>query len=1282
MKYLSLLVILISSSWVQASETISLAILSTDFVMPVKYQRLQQLASSTDIDVTHVEVGNSSQNLSRIVNAADLVILDGPRPSDQSAIKSAITRLESSTEQQLLPIPWLQIGGGRPDFSGLPVSIARQLTSYYGQGGAANFKLFLTAVDRWHNGESLADLPAASELPETGVYTPNKIYSGLQQWFSDDPDKADQPLLGFAISDSSLRNLQTGLLEQLYQQTIAAGLTPVLFWFNQSEDYALTQFWQNYKPAALVNLTHMQNGEARKREFQQLDVPVFHGSTYRNGSREDWLADDQGRGAGAFATLQVIPESWGVADPLLIAAMGDGEPVLINDQFRLLTDKVKSLVRLKNRANSDKQVAIMYWNTPAGEENLSASNLNVPRSLVQITQALQSAGYQVAPPTEEQTISTAKRLLSGLYHPDTLPQLEAEQLTLKLSLAEYQKWFEQLPRRVQQDLISQWGKPADHQLLLEVAAEPSFLIPAARWQNVWLLPQPPRAGKVGAKTHDTKLAPDHYYLAAYLALQQQNLDALIHLGTHGTQEWTPGKARDLSADDYPMLTLGSMPVFYPYIQDNVSEALQARRRGRAITISHQTPAFAPSGLYEELLDIHSLVHNYEQVTEGQVKATLSQQLIKQAEQMDLLAELGYSKQQATADFDTFYHELHEHLHRIAASVTPLGLHTFGQPAPQDERLLTILQQLGKPYIAAVGEAPDELLTSTTEKLQQSRSVAILRQALHNPNDPVPAELESWLTKARENNQHLAQPHEVESLLHALNGGFIRGGLGGDPVREPQTSSGANLYAFDPRKIPAQSAYQAADEALQKLIENYRSEHGEYPDKLAFSLWSSETQRHLGLVEAQVLRALGLKPVWGSGDRLTALTIIPKEQLERPRIDAVLQITSVYRDQFDGFMRLLADAIARLANLDDDNTIARNSERLANKLESQGIAPAKARQYAQLRLFSNAPGDYGSGVPDVTLDSTNWEDESAIAEQFLSRLQYAYGSGEWGIKIEQSNLLAEQLSDVDAAVMSRSSNLHGLLSTDHPFEYLGGIAAAVRHLSGRDIGLYINDLRQKESRVVEADRFISEELRSRYLNPQWIAQMQQEGYSGALNMLDIVNNVFGWQATAPQTIRDDQWQALHDVYVDDKYDMQMNEWFEQQQSAAQLQMIERMTEAIRKDYWDANQKTKESLAQRYQQLRQIHPDYEGNQTTQAFIDKMAATTGTGFGLNAGQGQAAGGQTANGQQMVSGQQLQKQAQQQVDDSFPWQKIILFGFIFLIISAGALQHWRTTQQRMKKD
>ncbi|WP_164133711.1 cobaltochelatase subunit CobN, partial [Stenotrophomonas maltophilia] len=47
--------------------------------------------------------------------------------------------------------------------------------------------------------------------------------------------------------------------------------------------------------------------------------------------------------------------------------------------------------------------------------------------------------------------------------------------------------------------------------------------------------------------HDPDRPPSHGYLAFYCGLRLgDRVDALIHLGTHGTTEWLPGKAVALS----------------------------------------------------------------------------------------------------------------------------------------------------------------------------------------------------------------------------------------------------------------------------------------------------------------------------------------------------------------------------------------------------------------------------------------------------------------------------------------------------------------------------------------------------------------------------------------------------------------------------------------------------------------------------------------------------------------------------------------------------------------
>src|SRR5690606_1510700 len=162
----------------------------------------------------------------------------------------------------------------------------------------------------------------------------------------------------------------------------------------------------------------------------------------------------------------------------------------------------------------------------------------------------------------------------------------------------------------------------------------------------------------------------------------------------------------------------------------------------------------------------------------------------------------------------------------------------------------------------------------------------------------------------------------------------------------------NLYAFEADKLPTASAYLAGEQALEQLLQAYRDEHdGQTPDKLTFSLWSSEAMRHLGILESQVLHALGLRPVWDSGGRVRALEIIPRSELGRQRIDVLLQVTSVYRDQFCGFMLLLAVAIERLADLDEaDNPLVSSNRALIEQLQTQGLDREQATRLANVRIF--------------------------------------------------------------------------------------------------------------------------------------------------------------------------------------------------------------------------------------------------------------------------------------------------------------------------------------------
>lgn len=1259
-------------------------LLHNSFVSAEKFHLLQATAQSQQLQLEHRNVETSDADaLLAAIERSHLVVLDVPRPNDRARVSAAVQPL--ITDQ-----PLLTVGGGPPAWERLPAPVGGALAGLYGAGGESNFQRLFQLLHALLQGEPIppALLTTPERLPATGFYHPQapQLFSRQQDYLAWHATRAQNfnGSIAYLIHSGVVGDMLTREVDQLIERSEAAGLLPQVFWFDASQEQGLPGVFSHQFPDVLVNLTHMQNGSARSRDFLELDIPVIQTLRFRDGEARDWPQASSGVSAGTTAVFLAGPEGWGISDPLVLSASTAGVDELLPAQTDALIAKLQRLVALRRTAAQDKQLALMFWNYPAGEKNLGASNLNLPRSIVSIQQALLAEGYQAGPPvTEQQVISQAQRMLGALYGSVALTTLLAEDLAVSYPLSEYQRWLDSLPQRRRLEL-QQAGAASQHRAVHQIDGERYFIIP--RWQlgNLLIMPQMPRQAEPHGHYHDTASAPDHLYLAAYRYLQDRH--ALIHLGTHGTQEWLPGKDRGLAADDYPWLSAGHLPIFYPYIQDNVGEAIQAKRRGRAVTISHQTPPFAPAGLYDQLRDLHHLIHEYEQLDAGMVRHQVSEQIRTAAIAAHLHTDLGWSEQQSASDFDTFFQQLHDHLHELARIAMPLGLHTFGQPAEQAQRISTIMQQLGEPFYATLDTDSEELFVSDHSELPDSPAYRAVRQMLDSEQTQnLPAALAAHAERARELDRHLRDTQENEALLAGLAGRFVAPGPGGDPIRNPDVPSGRNLYAFEADKIPARAAYQSAAHAHEQLVQAFRAEHGgEWPEKLAFSLWSSEAIRHLGVTEAQILHALGLRPVWDAGGRVSTLEIIPAAELGRPRSDVVVQVTGVYRDQFDSFMRLLDDALQRLAELDEPgNPIADNNRRIAASLQDHGMSAEQAAAAAGYRIFSNAPGEYGTGVPELALRSTEWDDEAELAQQFLASSRHAYGSQGWGDNPPQANLLAEQLRGTQVAIMSRSSNLHGVLSTDHPFEFLGGLSAAIRHLDGKAPQLLISDLRSNEVKTTALARFLADELRARYLNPHWIGAMQQEGYAGTLEILNATNNLFGWQAVDASSVRDDQWQTLFDTYVSDTRELGTGQWFEQHNPTAQAQILERMAEAMRKGYWDASAQTRQQLAERWQQLQQEFAVDSGSPLTRQFIANMAQ----GFGLDGtapdlansapAETSNAAAATASEQplQQVEGQMLEPVEPPAVEDLS--RQLWVLALMLLLIGGGALRQLRQTTQ-----
>jgi len=1294
--------LLIGSLTAQSADVL---FVSSSPVSPGKFNNLADIAKGYDIRVEARFAEHLADDAGGELFANyDLVIFDSPRDHIEEFIRGRVANALPQLEKSGKPAIWMRT----KSFSALAIEepLSQRLHAYYVNGGRNNFVHFFQTLQAHFGGNSWASVPEPIIFPASAVYhpkAPNLVFNSPAEyfrWLKIDAEKPILPVVAIAMHQQYIAAEQTAFIDAMINRIEAGGAIALPFYSPVMDPNSISGMAAiNGKPVAdvIINTQIMLNPDGRRREFEDLGIPVIQAMPYRKGDESTWRADQHGVSLMDVPFYLAQAEYAGVTDIQIAAATrkSDDQVVAIDAQTDTVVGKALKLTQLQRKPPAERQVVLFFWNYPPGEKNLSASFMNLPRSLSATLTAMKAAGYDTQNPEEHQLTMLLQRLLAPYYRPPEdqaeLQALVREGLAERLPVAVYRKWLQTLPADTRQALNEQWGPPEKSSMVLKQNGESFFIVPRLKLGNVSLLPQAPRGERGEEKEkslyHSSSAIPSHFYLASYLwARQQARADAMVHYGTHGNQEWLPGKERGLSVYDYPMLAVGDVPVVYPYIVDNIGEATQAKRRGRATIISHQTPPFAPAGLHDSLTRIHDQLHAWLAQDEGAVKDKVKADFLAQVRKERIDRDMGWDAQRIQKEFPIFIKEVHDHLHELALTAQPLGLHTFGKGSDEPWRMATVLMMLGKDFwgtSARPGEEADEMLVANYDKLTESAPYKRLQAILSGDTQ----EDAALVQKARKWYADLGAGNEMTSFLKALDGRYIPTSYGGDPIKNPDTlPTGRNLYAFDPSRVPTQAAWEAGKEAFENLLAAHRKKSGKTPKKLTFTLWSVETMRHFGMLEAQALWAMGVEPVWDAGERVIDVRLVPRDKLGRPRVDIVLSATGLYRDHFPNTMKQLAKAAKLAAEAQEsDNPVAENSRRITRQLQQQGMSAEAALRAGQTRIFSSESGRYGTGLDDATLATDTWktqrDGDRKLAQLYLSRMQFAYGpdEAEWGQAGKGVNLYAEHLKGTEGAVLARTSNLYGMLTTDDPFQYLGGISQAVRYLDGKAPDLYISNLRGSGSgKVEEASQFLSKELATRNFHPGYIEGLKREGYAGTLQVLDGINNFWGWQATAPEIVRDDQWQEFVDVYVRDKHKLGLKQWFESQNPHALAQTIERMLEAARKGYWQADPATVSELKERYRDLAQRHDVRTDNAVFDAYV-------GVGFGLqSATEPTTKSSQTADpapalvppAATLPAVPKLQGMQLERVEEKQPAKQplfILALALLGLSVAGGAVRAWR---------
>ncbi len=543
--------------------------------------------------------------------------------------------------------------------------------------------------------------------------------------------------------------------------------------------------------------------------------------------------------------------------------------------------------------------------------------------------------------------------------------------------------------------------------------------------------------------------------------------------------------------------------------------------------------------------------------------------------------------------------LSEELAEIEQRLIPTGLHVFGRAAELSEKadLLRMVASFDRPeqgtlslpslVADALGiDRYDQLLQETGTSETRELVDGIVSEAVQRFCDGGAEVAAGWLKLkagvAIERSlptfsmltriaEQLDSNHEMESLIRALRGEYIEPGPGADIVQNPRVlPTGRNTHAVNPYSVPSQVAYSRAKITAEALLRRHFDEHGRYPRALALVLWGLDNIKTQGEGVAQALWLLGVRPVRDALNRATEVEVIPLEELQRPRIDVMMTVSGIFRDLFTPTMTLLDKAVRRVAALNEPlelNYVRRNiAESMNNGTTNFDDAAT--------RVFSNAPGNYGTNVNFMVLDS-QWQSPETLGELFVTRKCFAYSRDSSGRTVEgreARHLMDDALSRVEATYQNLDSFEVGITDVDHYFEYLGGISRAVETITKSRPAIYLGDSLSPQTKIRSLEETVRLESRAKTLNPKWYEGMLKHGFRGVAEIENHVANTFGWSATADAV---DPW-IYTEITKTFLLDSVMFERLRELNPYSLESLAKRLLEAHTRGYWNPDEEVLEKL----------------------------------------------------------------------------------------------------------
>lgn len=951
---------------------------------------------------------------------------------------------------------------------------------------------------------------------------------------------------------------------------------------------------------SLVGGPAYNDANAAEQLLARMDVPYLSVLPVEFQTLQAWGGSDRGLLPVEATMMVAIPELDGCTGPMVYGGRAEGggkactgctkgctfdtatdahDMQVCSERADALAARVARLVALRRSERAARKVACVIFNFPPHAGNIgTAAHLSVFESLHNTLHAMQQQGYSTG--TLPGSVDALRQRILGGNAQRFGADANVHARIGSDDHVRREPWLAEIE--------AQWG-PAPGRLQSDGS---TIFVLGERFGNVFVGIQPGFGyeGDPMRLLFERGFAPTHAFAAFYRWLREDfRADAVLHFGTHGALEFMPGKQTGMSGSCWPDRLIGDLPNFYLYASNNPSEGTIAKRRAAATLISYLTPPVARAGLYKGLVELKASVERWrgldpEAVHECQALTPLVQ---AQAVALELAsAEPAWDTLGADA-LNAAVNRLWTDVLELEYTLIPHGLHVVGR-APSAAERVDWLAEMSR---AGAGAAPArELPRAALEALVGGAPPAEALAAAGMAAQPA---LLQQLDQLATLQRLLATDHELDGLLHALDGRYVRPAPGGDVLHNPAIlPTGRNLHGFDPFRMPSAFAVQEGARQAERLLQRVQADAQPFPESVAIVLWGTDNLKTEGAPLSQALALMGARPRFDGYGRLAGAELLPLSTLGRPRVDVLITLSGIFRDLLPLQVKLLAEAAYLAATADEPvelNFVRRHA--LAWQAEHGGDM-----ETAALRVFGNAEGAYGANV-NMLVDNSRWDDEDDLAETFTRRKGFAYGRS--GRPVQQPALLHSVLAGVQLAYQSLDSVELGVTTIDTYFDTLGGISRAVQRARGAGgtaaavAPVYIGDQTRGEGTVRTLSEQVALETRTRMLNPKWYEGMLAHGYEGVRQIEAAVTNTMGWSATTGQ-VAPWVYQQLSQTFM---LDEAMRDRLARLNPAASAKVANRLLEAHERHYWNPDEQVLQALRRAGEELEDR---LEG-----VYVERMAA-----------------------------------------------------------------------------